>query len=74
MSFANKQTVPIDECRRDVHRFDGASDVVEYVSPDGRPVDAPRKAASHRVLFRHTLEVMVAFAAGFVTAVAVILI
>jgi len=73
MSFPHEQTVPINECGHEVHRFDGASEVIKVVSPDGRPVSGPRNPTSRSVLFRHTLEVMLSFATGFLTATAVVL-
>ena len=74
MSFPRSQAVPINECVHKVHRFDGACDFIEVVSPDRRPVGAPTDPTSRGVLLRHTLEVMLSFATGFLTALAVTLI
>jgi len=73
MSSPRSQAVPINECVHKPHRFDGACDVIEVVSPDGRPVGGPTDPTTHGMLLRHAVEVMLSFAAGFVCAIAVVL-
>jgi len=73
MSSPRTQAVPINECVHKHHRLDGACDLIEVVSPDGRPVGAPTDPTAQSMLLRHAVEVMLSFAAGFVSAIAVVL-
>ena len=70
MSSIHKQPIPINECDHVLHHVDETCDIIRVISPDGRPVDVPKISRTSRMLFRHGLEVTLAFVAGFLTAVA----
>jgi hypothetical protein len=64
MSTKYQQAVPIDECRHELHRFDDACDVIEVVSPGGRPVTGPGGSTSNFSGLISGMEVTLAFVLG----------
>jgi len=72
MPITKKQTVPINKCQHQVDALDGASEIIDVVSPEGRPVDVPRLSRSGSNIIVHAVEVTLAFAAGFLTAMVAI--
>jgi len=72
MSSTCKRTIPIDQCRHVLRRFDDACDLVEVQSPGNLPVDVPATKKGRRLgaHFRHGLEFTLAVAVGFLLATA----